>query len=282
MEPIEQAVVPADQGRESYAVSENREELLSRRYRGRGAAGAVRREVEEQMRHEEATRELAPDAYRLSSLSEETINGSYRKGKENMELGDLLDYFSETRQRRIRSADFTENNGVDVLPVEKSEDETRALEASEQVRPVVQSRRLSGLVEATRGWFDGSSGEKAEGSAQRFPVSVIAAIVTVSISLMLIVAGSVMTRRAEKKVSELSDSISDAYVVLSDLEADLEVRDDLLVIREIAVKEYGMVGSEYVRSQYITLSEEDRIEVFEEEDDTMALSALLSAIGVKK
>lgn len=278
MELIDYSTALTDQGRETSVSSEDREELLSRRYRGRGAAGAVRREVEEQMRHEEATRELAPDAYRLSSLSEDAINGSYRKGKDTMELGDLLTYFSETRQRRIRATDFSENTGVDLLPVKDADGATE--ESGEQVVPVA-AKPLESVIGIAKGWFDTSSEGKERGSV-RFPVSVFAAIATVSISLMLIVAGSVMTRRAEKRVSELSDEIGSAYVEIADLRADLEVRDDLIVIREIAVNEYGMVDSEYVRSEYITLAQEESVETFEEKDDTVSLSALLSAIGVKK
>ena len=62
----------------------------------------------------------------------------------------------------------------------------------------------------------------------------------------------------------------------------LEIRDDLRLIRRIAMEEYGMVGEEYVRMQYLTLTNEDLIEVYEEEkEQAMELSALLSAIGVK-
>ncbi len=254
------------------SVGDQLSEPFSRQSDTAGMAASVRREVEEQIKHEEATRELAPDAYRLSSLSEAAIKGNYRKGKETMGLGDLLDYFRETRQRRIRQVDFSADTAEAA--------DTVAPDTFEETVVPVEVKRKNGFIDLSRSWFD-TSEEKPERGTKTFTLSAFAVIATLSVSLMLLVAGSVMNRRGEKLVSDMNREISAAYVELSDLQAGRETREDLVLMRQIATEEYGMVDEEHLRMQYITLSEEDNIETYEEEgEEGFGLSALLSAIGI--
>lgn len=247
----------------------------------------VRMQAEEQKRSEEATRELAPDAYRLSRVTEAVLCGCYRRGKNSMNASDLLAYFRETRQRRIKTLDFSEDTGRDELP-QREEPQTAvvpaasgALERVGQVTRAVGSgcKRMRALMET---WVDKSTPD-ASAARKSFPLSAFAAIAAVAVSLMLIVASSVLIMRAERQLNGLNDEILSAYTEMSDLQAELEVRDNLLIIRDIAVNEYGMVSEEYVRTEYISLASADSIEAYEEErEQALELSALLSAIGVKK
>ena len=288
METVEiRDVTPENCGNRLQISAEKQLCAFSNRYVGRGVAKSVQEAAEKQKEKEEATKELAPDAYRLSSLNEGTVNGCYRHGKENMEASDLLLYFRETREKRIDKADFTENNGIDEL----DEEDVEAIlqKKSEQEKALVPAKRISGAIQSTRKnlkealptWFDSSTPDTSK-ERRTFPLSAFASMIAIAISLMLIVASSVLLMRAETRVSALKDEILTAHGELTDLQADLEIRDDLLLIRQIAMEEYGMVGEEYVRMQYLTLKNEDLIEAYEEErEQAMELSALLSAIGVK-
>ncbi len=258
-------------GADEYAL-----DPLSCHDRSGNIRASVRQVVEEQIKHEEATRELAPDAYRLSSLSDAAITGCYRKGKPNMGLGDLLEYFQETRQKRIRELDFSAD-----VPVEAGSAKLQAaVEEPEEAVIPVEEKKHSGFIDLTRSWFD-TSEEKQTEQAKRFTFSAFAVIGTLAVSLMLLVAGSVMNRRGEKLVSDMNREISAAYVELLDLEAKCETQEDLVLFRQIAKEEYGMVEEAHLRMQYITLAEEDQIEAYEEErEEGFRFSSLLSAIGL--
>ena len=67
------------------------------------------------------------------------------------------------------------------------------------------------------------------------------------------------------------------------MRSDIEASIDLLEIRRIAMEEYGMVEEEYLKMDYISMKTEDSVEAFEDERPTgVGLSAILSAIGIKK
>ena len=67
-----------------------------------------------------------------------------------------------------------------------------------------------------------------------------------------------------------------------DLKSELNVKNDLRVIRDIATEEFGMIEEKYVKMQYLSMGSGDSIEVFEEEkQESVGLAAILSAIGLK-
>ena len=77
---------------------------LSQKFASRGLVRSAILEAEELMEAEEHTRSIAPDAYRLSLLSEAAVAGLYRRGKPNMETADLIRYAEESRRMCRRSA----------------------------------------------------------------------------------------------------------------------------------------------------------------------------------
>ena len=283
METVEIRDVNPAQGISLQPSAEPRLCAFSRRYSNRGLVQSVLREAEEQKEHEEATREIAPDAYRMSSLSDAAIGGCYRRGKQSMAVSDLVVYFQETRQRRIRGVDFSKTAEDEILPVVSDEQKKKRSGSRLPISVECISKAVfsKSLKESANEWFDTTEPDTSN-VKKRFPLSAFAAIAAVAVSLMLIVASSVLLTRAESRMSQLNEEISTAYAVANDLQAELETRDDLLLIRQIATEEYGMVNEEFVRTQYITLETEDSIETYEEErKEGAGLSALLSAIGIR-
>ena len=103
----------------------------------------------------------------------------------------------------------------------------------------------------------------------------------VAVSMMLIVASSVMIHHGEKRISQLTVEVNELAGEVSDLKSELDVKNDLLVIRNIATEEFGMVEEKYVKMQYLSMGSSDSIEVFEEEkQEKVGLAAILSAIGL--
>lgn len=256
---------------------------LSARYAARGLLKSVHEAAAAQIQKEEETRALAPDAYRLSLLTEAAVNGRYRLGKEEMSSSDLVRYFFETRAHRIRNTDFSGNMGIDECTGSNEKQEVErcekkhALVISERIRALPQTAGEK-LKAAVPTWFNSAKPDTSR-EKKRFPLSGFAAIAAVAISLMLIVASSVLLMRAESNISTLKSEVNAMSNDVAELRSDFETRYDLLEIRRIATEEYGMVDEDYIRMQYISLKDEDSVEVYEDErEGTVTLSSILSAI----
>ena len=256
---------------------------LSARYAARGLLKSVHEAAAAQIQKEEETRALAPDAYRLSLLTEAAVNGRYRLGKEEMSSSDLVRYFFETRAHRIRNTDFSGNMGIDECTGSNEKQEVErcekkhALVVSERIRALPQTAGEK-LKAAVPTWFNSAKPDTSR-EKKRFPLSGFAAIAAVAISLMLIVASSVLLMRAESNISTLKSEVNAMSNDVAELRSDFETRYDLLEIRRIATEEYGMVDEDYIRMQYISLKDEDSVEVYEDErEGTVTLSSILSAI----
>ncbi len=260
--------------------------MLSDQYSSRGIVRAAQNEARRQQEQEAETAHRFPSAYRLSQLSEAAIGGCYRRGKEYMSGEDLIRYFTETERERHRGCSVSEDTGMDELQIDA--EDAPSLPAQQRKATRVTALRksfLPGVVQAAKerkgSWLNL---EKADTSHNRraFPVSAVSAIVTVALSLMLIVAGSVMLTDAESQVASLKKEITAVSAEVAELKSDRELQHNLLEIREIAVNELGMVEEEFLRSDYLQLAKEDSIEVFEEERESgIGLSGLLSALGFK-
>ncbi len=255
---------------------------ISDRYAARGLYQSALDCAKRQIEKEEETRALAPEAYRLSTLSEATINGRYRLGKENMDTADLIRYFSEVRGRRIQNVDFSEAALVEEEILEETAvvavEEKHGLSAQLKTLSVTAGERLKNAIPT---WFNGEKPDTSR-EVRRFPLSAFAAVIAVAMSLMLIVASSVLLTRAESSIDRLRGEVSTLSAEVEELRSDLDVQTNLLEIRRIAIEEYGMVDEEYLKMQYISLEAEDKVEAFEEErEENISLSTLLSAIGIK-
>lgn len=250
---------------------------LSRQFASRGLAKNALEEAKKQIAAEEKTRELAPCAYRLSLLSEGTVTGIYKRGKNTMSAEDLVRYAEESRR---------------MLPAAEESEETFAIEPMAEARnTAVVSAEPQGLRQTSvallkkgkamlRVWFDATPNTVK--SEKRFPLSAFAAVCAVAVSLMLIVTGALMVSSAKTQISRLNGEIAELSTQVADLEEDLKNTSDLMEIRRIAMEEYGMVEEEYLKAEYITVETEEKIEVFEtKKKNQLSLDAILSAIGWK-
>jgi hypothetical protein len=140
-----------------------------------------------------------------------------------------------------------------------------------------------GLAKLSDEWFPiDSPDDRGEGKKKRMPRGVLPTLSILAISLLLIVCSSVMVSRASAKNSSLEYKLDNLIAVKNDLEADLDVKNDMLDIKRIAVEEYGMISGEYAASRYVDVTEDEKIEVYgEKEKSESLLSQILRAIGLK-
>ncbi len=262
--------------------------VLSEKFASRGLSRAALAEAEEQIRAEEETRALDPLSYRLSLLSDATVRGLYRRGKDHMSGEDLLRYIQERRQIELPQKDFAacpsiyETATATALePLPETKPEKRGLAGLPALCRELPAKTFKTLRQKLPLWFNNRPSDTS-GESRKFPLSAFAAIAAIAVSLMLIVASALMVTQAETKISRLNSEISSLTGQIGELESDLESKSDLFAIRQIAVEEYGMVERDYLRMEYIELASDADVEIYEgKESQKVGLSALLSAIGLK-
>ena len=110
---------------------------------------------------------------------------------------------------------------------------------------------------------------------------MILGIAGVAISLMLIVSGSVMLNDATREVKELENEVREMQREEELLQLELDMKNDVNVLRDKAVNELGMRDKEYVEAFYLNTMGTDSIESHEsKQSDGIGFSTILSAFGI--
>ena len=110
---------------------------------------------------------------------------------------------------------------------------------------------------------------------------MILAIAGTALSLMLIVSGSVLISGASRDVKKLEKELNQLKAEENDLELELEMKNDVNVLRTRATDELGMIRKEYVEANYLDTRGSDSIEAYEkEEEENVGIAAILSAFGL--
>lgn len=195
---------------------------------------------------------------------------------------DLIRYAEESRrlsrvERAVEECPsvYEMADATDIEPAVKETAPTR-------VDPIGMIQRGARYIaERFPKWFDFAPTK--EENRKRVPLSVVASIFAVAVSMMLIVASALMVINTETEISQLNADIATLSEEVSDLRSDLESGHDLMEIRRIAVEEYGMVEESYVRMDYLSPDRQESVEIYEQDEkETIGLGAILSAMGWKK
>lgn len=113
-----------------------------------------------------------------------------------------------------------------------------------------------------------------------FPFAYVTLVVVCAIMAMVLIMSHSEVSEYESMIDNLQIKQASLEDTADKLELELEKRDDIRTIENIAVGQIGMVNSDVATTKYITVSAEDRVEILREEEETEGgLSALLSALG---
>ncbi len=114
----------------------------------------------------------------------------------------------------------------------------------------------------------------------RFPIGAIMLVLVLCMVLAFVVHSSVRINEANSQLSELQAGIALQNAELRALEIELESKNDLRVIEDIAVNELGMIKKENIDKEYITLSEQDNVLLYNDgEEEANESNTLLSAFS---
>ena len=106
-------------------------------------------------------------------------------------------------------------------------------------------------------------------------------IAGVAVSLMLIVTGSVMLNDASREVKRLENEYRSLETKAEMLRVELDMKNDINLIRDRATTELGMIDKEYVEARYLNTMGNDEIQLYDSPSkDGIGLSTILSAFGI--
>lgn len=133
--------------------------------------------------------------------------------------------------------------------------------------------------EAAKTWIplNERNEEKIEqGSKIKAPVTLIFAIIVITLSLMMIVASAVLLGSAKNEQNELEEKIALLDVEISELRTDLDRKNAAADIETFAKEELGMISQEHVNFKYINSNKNDELIV--EETEKVSLGSLIKWI----
>lgn len=269
-------------------------ELLCARYKDRGMATHVRADAALQERNEALTRALAPGAYvgtdKISERNHTDYKTGFYRGTAYMTAEDFVNYYKAQREYRsptTANADIaaSASRGVaeakEGIPPKKEVWLTKTDKLPAFIRRFLQTPAGVKTNQLAAEWFQVEKEVKKSGVRTKFPLGVLVSLVAFACALTMIISSSVMVSHVTTEISTLRNDVENAQEEYDKLYSELEVKNNMLMIQKYA-EEYGMVGAEYVSSEYLDLSSEDCIKAYEPEEKSLFdLSSLLSAIGIK-
>lgn len=122
---------------------------------------------------------------------------------------------------------------------------------------------------------------RAEGAHKKIPCHIMLMILALSLSLLLIVSGSVLTSKAEMEMRAVKNQLGELVEYKEELEQKLEIKNDLRYIETVARTRLGMIDKSYAPLKYLGEELEEKVVIYDTGTDShrIGLSTLLNALG---
>lgn len=260
---------------------------LRARYKGRGIANSIGASESAQARIADNA-QAANESYVLFD-SRTNIADSYRSGVYNgskyMTSDDFVRYFKTRRAfympEAVRAKQEAEEAAV-VAPQRKTFGRGRRESGKQDSKEGHLSGLISAAKEIVKEWLPMEAGEfKLQWKLTRLPTAAMSALAVFTISLGLIVGGSVMIGNASGELGGLNSEIASLEETQTELESKLSMKYDINQLKN-EVEDMGMIKMGHADNQYITIDSDCDVIVYDkEEKETTPLMALLSAFGFK-
>ncbi len=117
-----------------------------------------------------------------------------------------------------------------------------------------------------------------------FPYAAVTMLSVFTVMFMVLLFSFAQNYELTSEISALENQARELVKLEKELSVQLEERDDIRVIENIAVNELGMVKNDLVEKRYVSISGGDRVELTENtEEETVPesgiFSTMLSALG---
>ncbi len=266
---------------------------LERRFYERGASDSVRKLAMEQEENERKTAAMSPDAYRLGERKGcRDWNSRYKTGNSDdgfyMTVDDYvrcyrdgMGYLPKTQvARRLRTAggNWEPDHPAAAYELREKAGE-RALTPTGEKRMTPAEAYRDAAIER---WFPKEEiAPIKERRIRTLPVGAVALVLLFALVLALPITVSVMIKERSDEVAAAAAKLDELNAEIAELENELNLKNDLEVIRRIAVDEYAMISTDLSTTHYLMLGGGDRIEAFSEDRGNAGVMALLSALGIR-
>ncbi len=217
--------------------------------------------------------------------SEEFKRYFYARRRMNRSSSDVGSETSPSSKANVACSDVKRNSTVPSRAASQGgartgKDAGRSI--VERLGVVVRKKDIVGITErAAKEWLDIDQRERrAEGEKKKMPVTTMVAILTIALSLLLVVAGTVITSQASTELYAAEARFREATEVKEELERKIEIKNDLKYIEMMARTRLGMVDREFAAVKYIGGESEEKVVIYNNDGDRkFGLSTLLSALG---
>jgi cell division protein FtsB len=284
-------------------------EMFCNRYRDRGIAGRVHTDAAKQEKKEALTRAITPGSYvGTEKLAGKEKLDAYRTGvsdgKRYMTADDFARYYHDQRGYKYpqyRTATDAERIAAVQAVVAANSREVRIEQPKKagwltdtdkvpaflkklMTRPFfVKLNEWAGETFPREGEMRTLTRESGAKGRRPIPAGLVAALVTVVLSMTMVITSTVSVSQATREVSELKQSVAEMREMQNELSDQLDLKNDMLAIEDKATNELGMVHEKYLNGEYLTEKSEDYMEVYDEDGSggkKTGLSWLLSAFGI--
>lgn len=117
---------------------------------------------------------------------------------------------------------------------------------------------------------------------RNFPVGYLAMLATVTMMIMGILVSISQIYQTTGTIADLEDELVTLQAEVDELELAIEEKNDIRVIEQIATDQLGMVKEDSVQRKYLSLSDGERIDLVEEDEETVeqgTLGTMLSSLA---
>lgn len=260
---------------------------LRARYKGRGVANNMGNKA--MVESARAANAIESESYVLFD-SRSNIADSYRSGVYNgskyMTSDDFVRYFKSRRAFYMPEALRSKQEEALPQTVAPKQQKTVARGRRESSGSSSKEGHLSGLISALKAlreeWLPIEIERKPiTFKLPKLPVGVMTALAAFTVSLGLIVSGSVMIGSASGEIGRLNTEIASLEAEQADLEGKLDLKYDVAQIEEDA-EALGMIKMEHADNQYIAISDNDEVIEYQKNEEKLSgFAALLAAFGIK-
>lgn len=280
-------------------------EMFCNRYRDRGISGRVHTDAAKQEKKEALSRAITPGSYvGAEKLAGKEKLDAYRTGmsdgKRYMTADDFVRYYHD--QRGYKFPQYRTATDAERIAAVQAVAPTREvrLEKPKKAGWLADTDKIPAFLKKlmTRPafvWLNEWAGETfpREGEMRRakreagrphpIPAGLVAALVTVVVSMSMVITSTVSVSQATRDVSSMKTEVAELREIHSELEDQLALKNDMLAIEDTATNELGMVHEKYLNGEYLTDEVEDHLEVYDEDrngEKKTGLAWLLSAFGL--
>ncbi|MBE6587927.1 MAG: septum formation initiator family protein [Ruminococcaceae bacterium] len=273
---------------------------LKSKFEGRGLSGAdarvqtgtfnaVRKETPAQKKvktvvnpFEETAQFVRSDARTASKANAETIRfDKVSKGIDSAAAKRRADAYEMTSP--FASGAYTQAYARAASIRARAADGSEARKSAQ--RMAERSAKTKRPVPFTPSWFKTVlMGDEDEVIVKKAPVSasLIIAIVLFCAVVMMIIFSFAQISEFKKEISALEAQKQELSAEIDQLALDIDLKNDIRYIEQVATEEIGMVKSNRVESRYISIAEGERIELPEEasatDEDYGIFSTMMSSV----